>query len=116
MRGGKWRDVFGEIKAISETGRYVMMERLLDLSAEEYRRTQSYPDWLRDLKPENIGRAADGKFKVRDYAMTKLGDLFDLSGTYRYSWQGRERAVGTHPKAYAVVTYRSISDTVSTSE
>ena len=40
-----------------------MMERLLDLSAEEYRRTQSYPDWLRDLKPENIGRAADGKFK-----------------------------------------------------
>ena len=32
VRGGKCHEAFGEVSAISETGRYLMMERLDDLS------------------------------------------------------------------------------------
>jgi hypothetical protein len=90
VRCGKWRDSFGEVVAISETGRYLMMEWLDSLSADELRQTQSVPDWLSDLKPSNVGKTKDGKFKVRDYAMTKLGDILNSAKIYRYAWQGPE--------------------------
>jgi hypothetical protein len=90
VRTGKWREDFGEVLAISETGRYLMMERLDNLSADERRQTRSYPDWLSDLKPENVGKTKGGKFKVRDYAMTKLNDALNRATTYRYAWQGPE--------------------------
>jgi hypothetical protein len=90
MRSGKWRDKFGEVMAISETGRYLIMERLDSLSAGEHRQTPSFPDWLSDLKPENVGKTKDGKFKVRDYAMTKLNGILNSARIYRCAWQGPE--------------------------
>lgn len=90
VRTDKWRGLFGEVLAISETGRYLTMERLDDLSADEHHQTPSYPDWLSDLKPKNFGKTRDGKFKVRDYAMTNLNSAINSAKTHRHTWQGPE--------------------------
>lgn len=52
----KWGNVFGRCIAISESGRYLMMERLDDIQETEYRQTPTVPKWLQDVKPSNFGK------------------------------------------------------------
>jgi hypothetical protein len=75
-RLGRWRNVLGEITAISESGSYLMMERLVDLTDADKAKPPDIPYWLNDLKPKNFGKTASGLIKARDYGVVNLG--FDL--------------------------------------
>lgn len=59
---------FGRCTAISETGRYLMMERLDDIPQEFSIVDDRFPLWLNDKKPDAFGVDAFGNVKVRDYA------------------------------------------------
>lgn len=87
VRSGPWKDIFGEVLEISEDGKYLMMERLDDVSRDEYAQTPSVPDWANDLQPKNFGKSADGEIKVRDYAMCNISDALNSAKPYRYAWQ-----------------------------
>jgi len=68
-------DVFGRCFAISTTGRYLMMERLDDISTADVPLTPLLPDWVKDIKGLTVfGKNQQGVVKVRDYALVKIGD------------------------------------------
>jgi hypothetical protein len=83
----KWRPVFGECLAVSDSGRYLMMERLDDIEEADYPNTPSVPVWMSDLKPENFGRTKTGLIKIRDYGMAKIGAVLSKVGNHRTGWQ-----------------------------
>jgi hypothetical protein len=87
VSGSKWRPVFGECLAISESGRYLTMERLDDIGTEDYSKTPNVPVWMSDVKPENFGRTKAGLIKVRDYGMAKIGAVLSKAEGYRTGWQ-----------------------------
>jgi len=64
----------GKVRSISETGKYLIMERLDDVS-----RSLSgiqYPVWLNDgFKRSAYGMTTSGDVKIRDYGTLKLGDV-----------------------------------------
>jgi hypothetical protein len=62
---------FGRVFAISYSGRYLMMERLDDITRDHYNESLDVPIWFQDNQPENFGINADG-MKIRDYAMVQL--------------------------------------------
>jgi hypothetical protein len=63
---------FGEVVSISESGKYLVMERLDDLPADGAA-TQKIPTWWTDRKRENFGRSTStGAIKIRDYAQVNL--------------------------------------------
>ena len=45
LQGTDMEKEFGQILGISESGRYLMMERLSDLTEEEYKLVEYPPDW-----------------------------------------------------------------------
>src|SRR5262249_49794474 len=57
--------IFGECHAISESGRYLVMERL-DITDADKADTPDVADWVRDVYPKSFGRNSDG-IKLRDY-------------------------------------------------
>jgi hypothetical protein len=57
----------------SDTARYLIMERLDDITVADYPLVPAVPDWLNDRKPSAFGKAADGTIKVCDYGMLELG-------------------------------------------
>ncbi|WP_435626810.1 hypothetical protein [Candidatus Ferrigenium straubiae] len=63
----------GEVKSISATGKYLIMERLDDVSGSLS--GIKYPAWLNDRKPSAFGRTTLGEVKVRDYGMLRLDDV-----------------------------------------
>jgi hypothetical protein len=83
----KWRPVFGECLAISDSGRYLMMERLDDIEEADHPNTPSVPVWMSDVKPENFGRTKAGLIKIRDYGMAKIGAVLSKAEGYRTGWQ-----------------------------
>lgn len=65
IAGTSQAQVFAKCAAISEGGRYLVMERLdPDVGT---RPRPATPSWLTDRKPSNLGVAADGSVKVLDY-------------------------------------------------
>jgi len=66
--------LFGRCITISPTGRFLMMERLVNLDDWEFDRIPNVPNWMTDIKRSSIGRTADGQIKLRDYASAKLGE------------------------------------------
>ena len=56
----RWAPVLGAVHSISESGQYLVMERLSDLTEEDGFRAPDIPYWLNDLKKENFGKAVDG--------------------------------------------------------
>lgn len=75
--------VFGRIAAVSESGRYIVMERLDSITLSEYGLTPDIPSWLGDVKPDSFGRNASGFYKVRDFGSMRL----DLTDRRRMHWQ-----------------------------
>lgn len=76
-------DRFGEIFAVSESGRYLVMERLDSITLADYASTPDIPPWLGDVKPAAFGKSASGFVKVRDYGSLKL----DVLRLVRNHWQ-----------------------------
>lgn len=87
VRQGEYRELFGEVFAISESGKFLMMETLVDLRKEQWTETPSLPDWASDLKPSNFGINNDGVIKLRDYGMCDISKALNSAKTYRYAWQ-----------------------------
>lgn len=64
----------GHAFSISQTGRYLVTERLSDLTKSLA--GAGIPSWLNDAwKAEQYGENAAGEIKIRDYGMLKIGDL-----------------------------------------
>lgn len=66
---------FGECRHISRTGRYLIMERLNDITIGERDLCPTPPGWLKDAWYTNCGRNADGDIKVRDYGNVDLAEV-----------------------------------------
>jgi hypothetical protein len=64
--------VFGQCHSISETGQYLIMERLDDITQADWGNVPNVPAWLNDKKPSAFGKDASGLVKVRDYALVDL--------------------------------------------
>jgi hypothetical protein len=60
-------DELAKIFSWSWSGRFVVMERLVPLSRDEFT-SHSFPRYLTDRKLENYGKDALGKIKSLDYA------------------------------------------------
>ena len=80
-------NLFGECLAISVTGRFLIMERLDDITKSDWPSTPTMPEWLNDLKPGNFGKNAAGHIKIRDYATVQLGPTLAAAPTCRWAWQ-----------------------------
>lgn len=69
------KNAFGECRHISRTGRYLIMERLEDISISERDLCPHPPSWLKDAWYTNCGRDRDGNIKVRDYGNVDLSGV-----------------------------------------
>jgi hypothetical protein len=80
--------LFGECFAITYSGRYLIMERLGDISTTDYSAVPPLPEWLQDAKPDTFGKNALGQIKVRDYGHVSLGDALAKAPRRRRPWMG----------------------------
>ena len=78
---------FGQCKAISESGRFLVMERLDDISESDRPKTPSMPEWVGDVWWKSFGQDHQGKIKIRDYANVDLGELLASAEKFRRAWQ-----------------------------
>jgi hypothetical protein len=67
------------------------MERLDDLSEDDYRDSPDVPTWFNDNQPSNFGKSSNGQVKIRDYAMTNIGAVLGLAPPHRAAWQGPKK-------------------------
>lgn len=72
----------GNVKSISASGRFLLMERLDDLCHSLSGVT--VPKWLNDKKTSAFGVSATGEIKIRDFGMLQLGDQL---GTQQYVFE-----------------------------
>ena len=70
-------DCFGKCFAISETGRYLIMEYLEDITEDDYANVPDTPIWLNDRKASAFGKTKAGVVKIRDYASVDLERVLD---------------------------------------
>ena len=73
------KSLFGEIFSWSESGKYLVMERLDDINVKELSGF-SVPFWWDDKKPSNLGRSSTGEIKIRDYGLLK----FDPDRSFKF--------------------------------
>lgn len=66
--------LFGPCVAISESGKFLIMEKLTDLDAADEALFPPVPDWVSDLLAKNVGKNAAGNLKIRDYGMVNLSE------------------------------------------
>jgi hypothetical protein len=90
IRRGPYKDASGEVVAISESGKYLVMEKLVNIDQSEHHATPSLPDWVDDLKPINFGKTDAGRIKTRDYGLADVSPALNKAKTGRWSWQGPE--------------------------
>lgn len=74
----EFASVIGRCHCLSETGQYLIMERLDDIAEEDYKLLPDIPAWCNDRKPDAFGKR-DGLIKVRDYGMVRFDDLLNLT-------------------------------------
>lgn len=74
-------DLLGACVSISETGRYLMMERLTDIGPEDYADVPDVPVWFNDRKPSAFGKN-DSRVKIRDYGLVHLEHLLANETTF----------------------------------
>ncbi|ABQ66560.1 hypothetical protein Swit_0189 [Rhizorhabdus wittichii RW1] len=66
--------VLGRCLAISESGAYLMMERLDDITKDDYADVPDVPTWFNDPKPNAFGKR-NGAIKIRDYGLGRMERL-----------------------------------------
>ena len=76
---------------LSETGLFLVMERLDDLSPDDFAAMPDVPIWLDDKKPDTFGKR-DGAIKVRDYGVVKFDTLLNAATTSPPAWAVNARA------------------------
>jgi hypothetical protein len=91
LQGTTLEAEFGQILGLSESGNYLMMERLNDITEEEYKLTKDAPDWLKDVKFSAFGKNSKGEIKLRDYAMFDIGPALASAKKAAAEWQRRAR-------------------------
>lgn len=76
------KSYFGEIYSWSLSGRFLVMEKLEDVTANDLA-LHEIPAFVNDKKVSAFGRSADGSIKLRDYGMLTIepGRLFSFSST-----------------------------------
>jgi hypothetical protein len=79
--------MFGQIKAISKSGRYLLMERLDNLDQSDKKNTPTLPEWLKDIWLNNFGKNRAGEIKIRDYANVSLEEVLENAPRIRRAWQ-----------------------------
>jgi hypothetical protein len=87
LQGTELEKDFGQILGISHSGKYLMMERLSDITEEEFKLTQDPPNWLQDVKFSAFGKNAEGEIKLRDYAMFDIGPALASVKKKPAEWQ-----------------------------
>lgn len=83
LRDSSYSIHLGKLFAISESGRFLVMERLESISLNDYAKSPDVPLWLADVKPDMFGKNVEGLVKVRDYGNLK----FDVDRLARKPWQ-----------------------------
>lgn len=71
------QDRLARIESWSHSGKFIVMEKLDTNSEPE--QDFDFPVWVTDRKCSNIGKAADGKYKMCDYALVKQPDALYCS-------------------------------------
>lgn len=71
---GPLERLLGRCISISESGLFLMMERLDDLEVSDYCEVPDVPGWFDDPKPSAFGKR-DGTIKIRDYGHVHLDKL-----------------------------------------
>ncbi len=94
VRGTALEEKFGQLLGISESGRFLMMEKLSDLDDAEYESTPAPPTWLNDVKKNAFGKNADGKVRIRDYGAVEIGNPLAKAPTRLAGWQITKRRLG----------------------
>jgi len=94
LRGTAIDEQFGKILGISQSGRFLMMEKLKDLDDAEYDETPLPPMWLNDVKKDAFGKGADGKIKIRDYAAVEIGRVLADAPPRAAGWQITKNRMG----------------------
>ncbi len=75
--------MFARCHSISETGRFLLMERLSVLNDTDQLDRASFPSWLNDVKPAafgldtSFGKDALGHIKVMDYAEVNFFEVLN---------------------------------------
>ena len=77
--------LFGECFAVSETGKYLVMERLDSIPKDTV--TPTLPAWVRDVWSNNFGQNADGVVKIRDYANVSMSETLAGAPRTPTGWQ-----------------------------
>lgn len=73
LAGDNLQDAFGQCIAISQTGRFLIMERLDDLTAAQLPLRQQVPVWFTDRKASAWGAGPrSNTVKIRDYGTLAL--------------------------------------------
>lgn len=83
----RWNNIFGRCFSISGTGRYLMMEKLEDISKVDWSNTPTVPTCLSDVWPNNYGRNLNGVIKIRDYASANFCEYLETDQGHRRAWQ-----------------------------
>lgn len=68
--------ILGRCHCLSVSGQYLVMERLDDISKEDYTLVPDVPVWFNDRKPSAFGKR-DGVIKIRDYGLVSFDDLLN---------------------------------------
>lgn len=63
---------FARAVAISNSAKFLIMERLQPVSDLDHTQLRKFPGWLNDRKPSAFGLAEDGQLKAMDYAMVNF--------------------------------------------
>jgi len=84
-RNTKLRALFAETVAISQSAKFLLMERLGPLKDLDPNELKKFPHWLNDQKPSAFGFSKSGQIKVMDYAMVNFYDVLNpLIGRDQY--------------------------------
>ncbi|WP_216665217.1 hypothetical protein [Pseudoruegeria sp. HB172150] len=63
---------FARAVAISNSAKFLVMERLQPVNYLDQTQLRNFPSWLNDRKPSAFGLAEDGQVKAMDYAMVNF--------------------------------------------
>jgi len=82
--------LFAKCYTISESGKFLVMERLDPLGKEDPFPRASFPAWLNDIKPAgfgedaSFGKDAHGRVKCMDYADINFYEVLNPLNTQRF--------------------------------
>lgn len=71
------KNIFAECFKISETGKYLLMERLEQSEPFDKETLIHCPSWFNDRKPSAFGKSNNGTTKILDYGMIDFYEVLN---------------------------------------